>query len=48
MVANENSVGQQIAWVEPEILELDVRETFQFPNLGADVGGNPAPDCQRS
>jgi hypothetical protein len=36
------------AWVEPEIRELDVRETFAFPNLGADVGGNPAPDCQRS
>jgi hypothetical protein len=35
-------------WVEPEIRDLDVRDTFAFPNLGADVGGNPAPDCQRS
>lgn len=35
-------------WVEPEIRDLDVRETNAFPNLGADVGGNPSPDCQRS
>jgi hypothetical protein len=35
-------------WVEPEINELDVMETFAFTNLGADVGGNPDPDCQRS
>lgn len=35
-------------WVEPEIRKLDVKETFAFPNLGADVGGNPTPDCQRS
>ncbi len=36
------------AWVEPTILDLDVRETFALPRLGADVGGNPFPDCQRS
>lgn len=35
-------------WVEPEIRELDVLETFAFPNRGADVGGNPDADCQRS
>jgi hypothetical protein len=35
-------------WVEPEIVELDVRETFALPRLGADAGGNPFPDCQRS
>jgi hypothetical protein len=35
-------------WVEPEIRELDVRDTFALPRLGADVGGNPFPDCQRS
>lgn len=36
------------AWVEPEIRDLDVMETNAFPRLGADVGGNPGPDCQRS
>jgi hypothetical protein len=35
-------------WIAPEIRELDVLETFASPNRGADVGGNPAPDCQRS
>ncbi len=40
--------GEQCTWVEPEIRELDVLDTFQIPIVGADVGGNPAPDCQRS
>ena len=35
-------------WVEPDIRDLDVQETNAFPRLGADVGGNPFPDCQRS
>lgn len=35
-------------WVTPEITELDVRETAQFIGRGADAGGDPAPDCQRS
>ena len=36
------------AWIDPKIEELDVRETSAVPNLGADAGGNPSPDCQRS
>jgi hypothetical protein len=35
-------------WVEPEVRALDLRETAAFPGIGADIGGNPAPDCQRS
>jgi hypothetical protein len=35
-------------WVEPEIRELDVKDTLAAPRGGADVGGNPYPDCQRS
>jgi hypothetical protein len=35
-------------WVEPTVRELDVRETNAFPRRGADIGGNPAIDCQRS
>lgn len=35
-------------WVEPEIRDLDVRETNAAPGRGADAGGNPFPDCQRS
>jgi hypothetical protein len=48
-VTNEVSkVADRKAWIEPEISELDIRETFALPNLGADVAGNPFPDCQRS
>lgn len=35
-------------WIEPEVAELEIDETRAFPNVGADVGGNPFPDCQRS
>lgn len=35
-------------WVEPSIRELDIRETFALPGRGADIGGNPTIDCQRS
>ena len=44
---NDNA-NTKSTWVDPEIRELDVRETFAFPRLGADVGGTPFPDCQRS
>ncbi len=39
---------KKAVWVEPEIRELDVQETNATPRAGADVGGNPFPDCQRS
>ena len=42
----ESSANQ--IWVDPEIRELNVRETFAFPGVGADAGGNPFPDCQLS
>lgn len=35
-------------WVEPEIVELDLRETFAYRLFGNDVGGNPFIDSQRS
>lgn len=35
-------------WVEPAIQVLEIEETFAQPQAGADVGGNPFPDCQRS
>lgn len=38
----------KLAWIEPEIVELDVLETHAQPGGGADVGGNPFPDCQAS
>jgi hypothetical protein len=41
------TTGQR-TWVEPTIEVLDVRETAAFIGRGADVGGNPSPDCQRS
>jgi hypothetical protein len=40
--------GSRKDWVEPTIRELDIRETFAFIGRGADVGGNPTIDCQRS
>ena len=42
------SNGETLPWVEPEIRELNVLDTFAFIGVGADVGGNPSPDCQRS
>lgn len=48
MTAIDKAAVPKAAWVEPEINELDVMETFAFPNRGADVGGNPYIDCQRS
>lgn len=44
----DNSADGKAVWVMPDIRELDIRETTAFPNLGADVPGNPSPDCQRS
>lgn len=43
-----DSNNSKKAWIEPEIRELDILETFQFRGPGADVGGNPFPDDQRS
>lgn len=48
MNRDHNASADRKAWVEPEIRELDVRDTFALPNRGADIGGNPTPDCQRS
>lgn len=39
---------RKLAWLEPEVRDLDVQETNAQPNFGADVGGNPFPDCQAS
>jgi hypothetical protein len=44
----ERDTAERQPWIEPEIRELDVRETSVAPHLGADVGGNPFPDCQHS
>lgn len=38
----------RLPWEQPEIRELDVRETSAIPGTGADAAGNPAVDCQRS
>lgn len=42
------SAGRRAAWIEPEVRSLEVGETNAAPNLGADIGGNSFPDCQRS
>lgn len=47
-MANSNDNLDLKTWVEPTIRELDVRETFAFIGRGADIGGNPTIDCQRS
>ena len=49
MVSNRDDVGQndgRIEWVEPEMTELNVTETAQFPNRGRD--GGRYVDCTRS
>jgi hypothetical protein len=45
---NETSNQQELkaAWVEPQIKRLDVAETANLPNRGAD--GNRHADCTRS
>jgi hypothetical protein len=48
MTPESKALRERRTWVEPEIRELDVRETSALPGAGADVGGNPTPDCQRS
>jgi hypothetical protein len=48
MDINNSKIQGKQAWVEPEIRELDVQETFAAPKRGSDVGGNPYPDCQLS
>ena len=40
--------AKRVAWIEPEIRDLDVQETNAFPFRGADAPGNPDVDCQRS
>lgn len=40
--------GKREIWIEPEVRELSVQETNAQPGGGADVGGNPFPDCQAS
>ena len=40
--------AERKTWVEPELRELDVRETSALPGAGADTGGNPAIDSQLS
>ena len=47
-MSNQMNASEPKMWVDPEIRELNVRETFAFPGAGADVGGNPTPDCQLS
>ena len=44
----QNDPAVQRPWIAPEIRELDVRASAQLPARGADVGGNPSIDCQRS
>jgi hypothetical protein len=48
MNATDNNGDALRPWVAPQIEVLNVRETAARPGIGADVGGNLAPDCQRS
>ena len=48
MAINKTGDTPRLEWIEPEIQELDVLETFARPTRGADVRGNPYVDCQRS
>lgn len=48
MSADHNSTAPLKAWVAPDIRELDVGDSAAFPTFGADVGGNPRVDCQKS
>ncbi len=45
--AVEMSCVERLEWIEPEIRQLDVRETAFRPHLGAD-GETHYADCTRS
>lgn len=47
---NEHPGGSKAkkAWVEPRIEAIDVSRADAFIGRGADAGGNPTIDCQRS
>ncbi len=55
MALDQNEVAameNRLEWVEPEIKQLDVRETAYNPGSGGDPiysqYGNAYPDCTRS
>lgn len=48
MTAADKNSDALLQWVDPEISVLNVRETAASPGIGADIGGNAAPDCQLS
>jgi hypothetical protein len=45
MVCN---MTNKTTWIEPEVIELDVRETRNDPGVGFDVPINSYPDCTSS
>jgi hypothetical protein len=48
MQPKEDRADLRRPWVQPEIRELNVQETYALPRRGADIGGNPFIDCQFS
>ena len=45
---SKGSLNDRSIWIDPSITELQVEETNAFIGRGADIGGNPTIDCQRS
>jgi hypothetical protein len=48
VAARDQDFAERQPWIEPEIRVLDLAETSADPGPGADVAGNPSPDCQLS
>ena len=43
-----SATDQRLNWIEPEVRQLDVRETAAKPSAGSDGGGGSFPDCTHS
>ena len=44
----DTDVNRKQEWVNPSIERIDITRADAFIGAGADAGGNPFPDCQRS
>lgn len=44
----DTDVSRKQEWVDPSIERIDITRADAFIGRGADAGGNPTIDCQRS
>ena len=47
-IDRDTDVNRKQEWVDPSIERIDITRADAFIGRGADEGGNPTIDCQRS